>query len=873
MEKNTAQKGLVSAGVGLALLAGLWPGQLASLAQAAPEQIDEPALANESVRRTDYFSEYLINNAREALKIKRYSQAAVFVERALDNQPNNPDFMRLIIEIRQTQGNWSEVEKWLSQLLRIEQDNINSLADRGLARWHLGLFAEAVDDLERALQTEALSDPRKDEVLKALAEAKAGRVPLGDRQAEDLDFDLLNADWSLVSIMEEKGDWAGLEEFYTRVMRHYPQDSGYAYIARGYVRLWLGRPDEAKEDFLKALTFENLVNENRESAKQALADIEAGQRLAGELEKVMAETARKSEQWAQWQDRLIELEKKKDWPGLEDFYDQALMDEPDSASALLGRGYVRLAQQHFDEAEADFVKAGKVDTDKRFGPETEAALAEVVRQREEAKELARGQLAGTGRRNEEAQIGGISLRRSGNQSAWGVNVWPEFERIQKQLDAGRTDQATAALESLSHLNLRGEELGIRDYYWGETLWGENRRDEAFPYFVKAAGLLNERYRRSNALWRMAEYSRQNNEPDQAAEYAHESVALLSDQYWRVEQAGYLFSGLSRKREAADYLERSLSLHTPSDEEIGLYLNLASIFQNLREKDKYVHYLEQYIDRATDKIARKRGGSKPEVEELFGARRAHSYLNRVLGLDSYIFSSYYKNGDYSVTMVNDFYGQFVNQNGLMFRPYLQINGSLASRYSGTYYEPWTATRANWSGSSHLNNSSYGVAGLKVYPFTGHGLALGLEQVFKIGEDTQDETRARLSYFRAHGFDLEPYEPAWSYALLFGEGIYSMKNEDTLAYGELRGGRSFRLDNLDDTLVVTPFAGLVWGYGGKDVNKGERWSLEAGPGISFRKWYSQDKYNAPQAAFDIAVQYRWGMSRNRSDVLSLTFSNSF
>jgi len=874
MKKNTAKNLLVGAGVGLALLAGLWMDHLANPAQAAPERTDESASANESVPQPDYFSGYLIDNAREALKNRYFAQAAGFVERALENQPNNPDFLRLIIEIRQNQGNWPEAERRLSQLLAIEPDNINAVADRGLVRWHQGLLTEAGDDLELASRNTALSEPRKDEVLKALAEAKAGRGPVNDKQIEaPLNYSLLRKDWTMVSIMEEKGDWAGLEEFYTRVIRHYPQDSGYAYISRGYARLSMNQPDAAKNDFLKALSFENLTIEHRETATQALADIEASRHQADELEKVMAETARKSELWAKWQHRLIELEEIKDWVGLENLYNQALRDQPDAASILLGRGYARLAQRRFDTAEADFVKARKVDVDSRFDTETEAALAEVTRQRKEAEELARAQSAGTDSYGEKTRGGETGLWASGNQRAWGVNVWPKFELIEKQLEAGRTDQAMATLETLSSLTLRGEELGMRNYYWGETLWAEKRWDQAYPYFVQADELLTEKYRRSNALWRMAEYSQRNGEPDQAAEYARESTALLPDQYWRVSQAGHFFSGLSRNQEAADYLERSLSLHTPSDEEIGVYLNLAGIYQILREKDKYVHYLERYIDRATDKITRQGAGTKSEVEELFNARRSHSYLNRVVGLDSYIFSSYYKNGDYSVSMVNELYGQFQTLNGVIFRPYLQINGNLASSYSGTYYEPWSATRANWSGASHLNNSAYGIAGLKVYPLQGQGLALGLERVFKIGDDTQNETRARLSYFWAHGFDLEPYEPDWNYALFFGEAIYSVKDEDTIAYGELRGGHSFRVDILDDTFVITPYAGPVWGYGGQDVNKGERWSLEAGPGISFRKWYRQDKYNAPQSTFDIAVQYRWGISHNRGDVLSLTFSNSF
>lgn len=74
------------------------------------------------------------------------------------------------------------------------------------------------------------------------------------------------------------------------------------------------------------------------------------------------------------------------------------------------------------------------------------------------------------------------------------------------------------------------------------------------------------------------------------------------------------------------------------------------------------------------------------------------------------------------------------------------------------------------------------------------------------------------------------------------------------------------------MVSPHLTLGWGYGGKEIAKGERWSLEAGPGLHFRQWYREDKYNAPQSYTDLVIQYRFGLSHNRDNVLTLTLFNS-
>jgi hypothetical protein len=83
----------------------------------------------------------------------------------------------------------------------------------------------------------------------------------------------------------------------------------------------------------------------------------------------------------------------------------------------------------------------------------------------------------------------------------------------------------------------------------------------------------------------------------------------------------------------------------------------------------------------------------------------------------------------------------------------------------------------------------------------------------------------------------------------------------------------VDCVDDRLVITPFVGLVWSYGGEFTARASRWGLEAGPGVSLRKWFREDKYNAPQSSVDLAVQYRWGLSNDRDDILWLQFSLNY
>lgn len=936
--------------------------------QGAPISRNEPDSGSEG--RVDYFSAYLLKNAQIALENKRYDQAADFVSRALQNQPQNRELLLLSAEVAEKLEKWADVEDRLSRLLAEAPNDARALAGRGLARWRLGHVEQASEDLNRALAAGLTDAKLRGAAESALADLKAGRSAPAPKPDGESDRARLDEDWSLVVIMEERGDWEWLDRFYTRLLQHSPESGSFAYASRGFARLAMGHDDDAEKDFVAALNRTDLNPQTRKTIEETLDRMKAkGRQKVGGQE----DAGQRQEAWPQqeagWPARLAreqQLKEQKDWDGLERFYSELIEKNPNDTYALSSRGFNRLNLGRYDDAGLDFqVALNRDDLDpqsRQIIEETVASL-ESGRQRtaewdeirskvaelEAARDWAgleayytslmdqkpnlrlyalssRGFARMAGGRLEEAQTDfnetlksdpdpqtesavrtGLAeiekIQLAGRQSferdvktaaapprekvkknnprthlaARGGgyrDVWADFKVMEEHLLAGRLEALAADVDRLRPLKLQGEERGHLAYFQGELLWADQQYELAHEHYLEASTLVAEKYRQSDILWRLAEYARLKGDQTQAIGCAKLSAAALPTAYWRLTSVGQLLTGYGRDEEAVGYFQRSLALHTPERHEVGLYQEMANTYNRLGEAEAYRDYLRRYIDRATDLYASLDDLSRTEVEDLYDARRVHSYLDRRWGLDSYIFGSSYENSDYSLQMVNELYAN-IRRAGMIFQPYAQLNGSLASSFSGTYYEPWLGQDQTWTGQSHLRESMYSIAGLRVYPFPHlrHSLSLGLEQVVKIGTQTENDTRLRLNHFWHTGLDLEPYVANWPYAIVMNQAIYSTRNNDLTAFGEVRGGRSLRLDALDDHLVITPHASVVWGYGGQSVDKGQRWSLEAGPGVSLRKWYREDRYNAPQSSADVTVQYRWGLSHERQNVLSVTLSNSF
>ncbi|WP_424224745.1 NfrA family protein [Achromobacter pulmonis] len=116
---------------------------------------------------------------------------------------------------------------------------------------------------------------------------------------------------------------------------------------------------------------------------------------------------------------------------------------------------------------------------------------------------------------------------------------------------------------------------------------------------------------------------------------------------------------------------------------------------------------------------------------------------------------------------------------------------------------------------------------------------------------------------------------------------IKRDQAFGAGELRVGRSYRMDAISDRLVFFPYAvvGVDWLWNknrmvGLDINgsdsygqlgDGSSWSMGAGPGFNLRYWFREDHYNAPRSYLDLTTQYRFNIGGGQADRAKGLFIN--
>ena len=149
------------------------------------------------------------------------------------------------------------------------------------------------------------------------------------------------------------------------------------------------------------------------------------------------------------------------------------------------------------------------------------------------------------------------------------------------------------------------------------------------------------------------------------------------------------------------------------------------------------------------------------------------------------------------------------------------------------------------------------------------------LYRIGRDRDDDDfRGRLEYNRTWGEKPRPYETEahWISAKAFAELLYSTRHDDITAFGEMSFGRTFSPD-FDKNFLVMPHLRANWSYSGEEAPKGQRWGLEAGPAISIRKWFNEDRYNAPKSYVELALQYTIGLSHELDNGVGFNLNFSF
>ncbi|PTN37506.1 hypothetical protein [Desulfonatronum sp. SC1] len=163
---------------------------------------------------------------------------------------------------------------------------------------------------------------------------------------------------------------------------------------------------------------------------------------------------------------------------------------------------------------------------------------------------------------------------------------------------------------------------------------------------------------------------------------------------------------------------------------------------------------------------------------------------------------------------------------------------------------------------LDNSWEAALGLRYKPLKPYNLNLGLERLFSLSGDGEDNwvARAMLSLFDDSD-RVRPNETFWNYSFLFGEVDAYLESPSRLAaYVEGRQGFNWK---VRDNLILTPFlvADAKWWSESRadDVS-----FYEGGLGLSTRYLYDEDKYALPRKSVELLMTYKVGRIFNTDNI---------
>lgn len=144
------------------------------------------------------------------------------------------------------------------------------------------------------------------------------------------------------------------------------------------------------------------------------------------------------------------------------------------------------------------------------------------------------------------------------------------------------------------------------------------------------------------------------------------------------------------------------------------------------------------------------------------------------------------------------------------------------------------------------------GIRWKPFSEHNAVLSLSRVFSRG--APDDWLGQAAYSLDLGTDLRVDVPSWWTTRVAAEVGRYVENPQTYGLASVQVGKSYRMPGEGKT-VVFPHAVAAAEYNSLLVDK---LSVGAGPGVSVRHWFREDKYAAPRSYVDVSLQYRFRVS---------------
>lgn len=228
---------------------------------------------------------------------------------------------------------------------------------------------------------------------------------------------------------------------------------------------------------------------------------------------------------------------------------------------------------------------------------------------------------------------------------------------------------------------------------------------------------------------------------------------------------------------------------------------------------------------------------------FGYRREIQEMGRKFGVIAS--TSYQSNGFGPQNNINILQGgmeAYWQPEGIGYQ-----NGKILQVFARGY-----ETLYDKSGGETGSVTAQGSVGARYKPVSDINIVLTAEKLFPIGDLASNDWLMRAAYSTGDGIDIRPYNHDWNAWQFYTEGAYFVNAGRYIQSMESRYGHSWRMDKMDSHLVVTPHMALAGDF---DSGATLRTALGAGPGVSLRYWFREDRHNAPASWFELTSQYRF------------------
>ena len=183
----------------------------------------------------------------------------------------------------------------------------------------------------------------------------------------------------------------------------------------------------------------------------------------------------------------------------------------------------------------------------------------------------------------------------------------------------------------------------------------------------------------------------------------------------------------------------------------------------------------------------------------------------------------------------------------WRPFGYRNG----RYVELFARGFT-TLYSQAGGATGTDSLQTALGIRWKPLSDHNAVLSLSRVFSKG--APDDWLAQVGYSLDVGTDLRVDVDNWWTTRVAAEAGRYFQNPQNYGLASLQVGKSFRMGGEGKT-VLYPHGVAAAEYNSLLVDK---LSVGAGPGVSLRHWFREDRYAAPRSYVDFSLQYRFRLS---------------